>query len=79
MRKGHFNFHPAAGYHHCQRYSGLNSDAVVQLFSLLSLYTTEHTPLIPSQILEALPDLDPRKRNPNLCHVFDSQLQYAHC
>ena len=55
------------------RNPGLDSDVLVQLFALLSLYATGRTAWHHSgtlQIPEVLPDLDPR--NPNLRRVFST-------
>ena len=67
MRKGHAR--PAADDH---SNPGFNSDIVIQLFALLSLYATSSITLVPSQIPESLPGLDPR--NTTLRSVFDSTL-----
>ena len=67
MRKGHAR--PAADNH---RDPGFDSDIIIQLFALLSLYATGRNTLEPSQIPESLPGLDPR--DPNLRRVFDSTL-----
>ena len=67
MRRGHSG--PAADDH---RDPGFDSDVVIQLFTLLSLYATGSNTLVPSQIQESLPGLDPR--DPTLCHVFYSTL-----
>ena len=68
MRMGHAR--PAADNH---RDPGFDSDIVIQLFALLSLYATGHNNLEPSQIPESVPGLDPR--DPNLLRVFDSTLR----
>ena len=68
MRKGHSS--PAADNH---SYPGFYSDIVIQLFALLSLYSTGHNTLwVPSQIEETLPGLNPR--DPTLCSMFNSTL-----
>ena len=52
MRKGHAR--PAADNH---RDPGFDSDIIIQLFALLSLYATGRNNLEPSQIPESVPGL----------------------
>ena len=63
MRKGHAR--PAADN---DRDPSFDSDIVIQLFALLSLYATGRSNLEPSEIPESVPGLDPR--DPNLRRVY---------